>query len=67
MVDRRSKRIFLEVLVERETWLKISTRKKIQLPLFPFTGFLMIIISFIETQLEAGKIIKTRFTEVLKT
>lgn len=67
MVDRKNKRIFLEVLIERETWLKISTRNKIQLPMFPFTDFLMMIISFIENQLEAGKIIKTRFTEVLKT
>lgn len=67
MVDRRSKRIFLEVLIERETWLKISARKNIQLPMFPFTGFLMILISFVENQLEAGKIIKRRFTEILKT
>lgn len=63
-MDRKGKRISLEVLIERETWLKISAINKIQLPMFPFTGFLMMTISFIEKQLEAGKIIRMRFTEV---
>lgn len=68
IVDGRSKRIFSEVLTEREIWLKVTTRNKIQLPIvtlhWPYDDNNQISL---KTSGRLVKMIKMRFTEFFKT
>lgn len=68
IVDGRRKRIVPEVLTERERWLKVTARNKIQLPIVTFHW-----LSDDNNQISLKtiwrlvKMIKTTFTEFFKT